>query len=98
MQQGRPCQNHLLYEWDECHGLADLHSAPKVRQPVLQTDIKKKDIGIMQDRTNNTGGPVSDLIVLTFGQLYEELCNLMLNLHLPQDGCAIICNSDLAVR
>ena len=37
-------------------------------------------------RTNDAGGAISDLVVLGLAQLHKELSNLVLHVHLTQDG------------
>ncbi len=37
------------------------------------------------------GGPISNLVVLAFGELHEQPSYLVLNLHLFQDGGTIVC-------
>lgn len=49
-------------------------------------------------RTNYTGSAIPDLIILALGQLYEQLGDLVLDLHLAEDSRTIIRNSDLAIR
>ena len=50
-----------------------------------------------EPRTDYTGGSITDLVVLRFGQLNEELCDLVLNLHLAKDRCAVVCDSDVSI-
>ena len=50
-----------------------------------------------EPRTDYTGGSITDLVVLRFGQLNEELCDLVLNLHLTENCCTIIRHSDIAI-
>jgi len=48
-------------------------------------------------RTNDAGGAVTNLVILALGELYEEFCNLMLDLHLTEDGRAVVCDGDVSV-
>lgn len=47
--------------------------------------------------TDDTSCTVTDLIVLALRQLHQKLGNLVLNLHLTQNSCAIICDCNLSV-
>ena len=40
---------------------------------------------------------ISNLVVLWFGQLYKQSCNLMFNIHLGQDSCAVIRDRDITI-
>lgn len=48
-------------------------------------------------RTNDACRAVADLVVLALGELYEEFCDLMLDLHLTEDCRAIVCDGDVAI-
>jgi hypothetical protein len=48
--------------------------------------------------TNDASSTISNLIILTLAKLYEELGNLMLDLHLAKDSSTVICDCDIAVR
>jgi len=48
-------------------------------------------------RTDNTSGSVTNLVVLALGELYEELCDLVLDFHLAEDCGTIVCDGDIAV-
>lgn len=48
-------------------------------------------------RTNDASGAVTNLVVLALGELYEEFCDLMLDLHLTENGCAVVCDGDVSV-
>ena len=50
-----------------------------------------------EPRTDYTGGSITDLVVLRFGQLNEELCDLVLNLHLAEDRRAVVCDGDVSI-
>ena len=41
-------------------------------------------------RTNDAGGSVANFLVLALGQLDQELCDLVLNLHLAENRCAVV--------
>ena len=49
------------------------------------------------ERTDDACSAVANLVVLALGELYEEFCDLMLDLHLAEDGRAIVCDGDVAV-
>ena len=51
----------------------------------------------MELLTNNTRCSVTDLVVLRFGQLNEQLCDLMLDLHLAKDCRAVVCDGDVSI-
>ena len=47
--------------------------------------------------TNHASGAVANLVVLAARQLHEQLCDLVLDPHLRQDGCAVVGDGDVAV-
>lgn len=56
--------------------------------------------GLLQEgasKNHNTGGAVTDLVVLRLGELYQQLGDVVRDLHLLQNGCAIVCYCDVAV-
>lgn len=51
----------------------------------------------MGQHTDNTRGAVADLVVLRLGHLDEQLGDLVLDLHLGEDGRAVVGDGDVAV-
>jgi hypothetical protein len=49
------------------------------------------------ERTDNTGSSVSNLVVLALGELDEELCDLVLDLHLAEDRGTIVGDCDITI-
>ena len=47
--------------------------------------------------TNNTRCPISNLVILTLRHLHEQLCDLVFDLHLSEDGCAVVGNGDITI-
>lgn len=57
----------------------------------------KRRRGESGGRTDNARRAVADLVVLRLGELDEELCDLVLDLHLAHDGGAVVGDGDVAV-
>nr|GLL49585.1 ABC transporter F family member 4-like isoform X3 [Ipomoea trifida] len=49
-------------------------------------------------QNNNSSCSITNLIILTLGQFCHKLCNLIVNIHLLQDGCTIICDGVVTVK
>jgi hypothetical protein len=47
--------------------------------------------------TDNTSSPIPNLIVLTLTDLYQQLGDLMLDLHLTEDRRSVVGHGDIAV-
>lgn len=92
-------RNRLRCGWDEFHDREALHSALAVPQQELLRMLYHGGL-IMDDfaHTDNACSPVSNLIVLTLRQLYEQFGDWVFHLHLAQDRCTVICHCDLAIR
>jgi hypothetical protein len=61
----------------------------------------KKTLSLFEKSTshdNNSGSSITNFIVLTSGKLNHELGNLVVNVHLLQDGGAVVGDGDVAVR
>ena len=57
--------------------------------------------GLLQERAgenHDTGGAVTDLVVLRLGELHQQLGDVVRDLHFLQNGRAIVCYCDVAVR
>ncbi len=48
-------------------------------------------------RTDNAGGAIANLVVLALGELHQEFGNLVLNLHLVQNGGAVVGDGDFTI-
>ena len=48
-------------------------------------------------RTDDACSTIADLVILTSRELHKELCDLMLHLHLTQNGSSVICDGNLAI-
>lgn len=58
-------------------------------------------LGLLEQRTgqhHDTGRSVTNLVVLALGQLDEQLCNLVLQLHIRHNRRTIVGHLDIAVR
>ena len=63
--------------------------------------LLQKFLSLLEDgasENDNTGGSVTDLVVLRGAELGQETGSLVMNLHLLKDGCTIIGDDDLSVR
>ena len=48
-------------------------------------------------RTNNTGRPVPNFVVLALGELDEKFCDLVLDFYLTQNRRSVVRYSDFAI-
>jgi hypothetical protein len=48
-------------------------------------------------RTDDTCSTITNLVILTSRELYEELRDLMFHLHLAQNSCTIICDGNFTI-
>lgn len=51
----------------------------------------------MRERTDDACSPIANFVVLTSRELYEELRDLVLHLHLTQNSCTVICDGDFTI-
>jgi len=58
---------------------------------VIQGDVDAR-------RTDDTCSTIANLVILTSRELYEELRDLMVHLHLAQNSRTIICDGDFTIR
>lgn len=49
-------------------------------------------------QNHNTGGSVSDLVILRPTELDQKSCNLVLNLHLAHDGGSVVGDGNVSIR
>ena len=61
-----------------------------MRLEALQGNVDTK-------RTDDACSAVSNFVILTSRELYEELRDLVIHLHLTQNGCTVICYGDFAI-
>ena len=60
----------------------------------------QEHLGLLKEGTrehHHAGGPVADLVILRSRELHEQLADLVLHLHLLQDGGAVVGDGDVAV-
>lgn len=55
-------------------------------------------ITMIHTLTNNTGSAITNFVILTLGQLHQQLGDLMFDLHLIQDSGTIIGYGDITIR
>ncbi len=48
-------------------------------------------------RTDDTSSSISNFLILAFGQLNQQLCDLVLDFHLTENRCAVIGDCYFAV-
>ena len=57
-------------------------------------------LGLLEEcssQHHDSGGPVSNLIILTLGELNEESGNWVLDLHFLHDGGSVVSDGDLLI-
>ena len=99
----KPCRNHLQSVSDVCHGPVALRFVQAVHQRGLRAyRSENRCFGTQSSYqrllTDYTCSSITDFIVLTLRQLHKQLRDLVFDLHLAQNSCSIVCDSDFSVR